>query len=58
MSICYRSSLAPSNGEELVAVAPAIAVDGPLPPVDIATAVVSAVDAYGKHTKAQVKTSM
>ena len=46
-----RSSLAPSNGEELVAVAPAIAVDGPLPPVDIATAVVSAVDAYGEFTR-------
>ena len=53
--MCYRSSLAPSNGEELVAVAPAIAVDGPLPPVDIATAVVSAVDAYGKQTEVQMQ---
>ena len=44
--------MAPSNGEDhLYAVAPAIA--GPPPPVDIATTVVAAVDAYGRAVLGQ-----
>ena len=47
--------MAPSNGEDhLYAVAPAIA--GPPPPVDIATTVVAAVDAYGRAVLLQPAT--